>query len=100
MLTQLVIELEVVFEEATKIITKGPMPSKIDDLFWFSYNEKHLAKMYPEETTQLVIRLLASVSNIGLSEYYISSIVKEMGKLDEKDNKGLKEALLAKNIMV
>ena len=96
----LLTELEFVFGEAVKVISKGSLPNVVDEMFWFFYSERKLARKYPHETVFILTKILNSASIPDYDKIYISEIVKEINGIDKKEQKQLQASLLKKNIVI
>lgn len=97
-LLELLINLEVVFDDAVNVICSAPMPKEVDSLFWYCFYDSHIAQKHSNSAFKVLTTVLKSVSNIGLDEQSIKNIVKDMGELDTDKEVELKEVLLEKNI--
>ena len=95
-LPKLLLRLNVVYEEATNIICKGPAPEKMDSLYFHELYEKHFAKEFPHSTLKLLKHTLknAKPGYYSLDYDYIVKISEELVELDEKEKKEIGEILL------
>lgn len=93
-------KLDFAFDDAIRIMCKGRLPSKIDNLFWYELKEGYLASTHSQSMVKLLISLLNSVTGIGISEDYIKQIVNSLQEIGEKDKKLLIEVLLKHNIII
>ena len=92
--------LDIVFEEAVKILCKGNLPSSLDSLFWYKLEEENLTPSHSHSIAKLLFMLLYSIKDLGYGKDNVIQIVNLLEGLEEKKKKELQEALLKHSINV
>ena len=92
--------LDIVFEEAVKILCKGNLPSSLDSLFWYKLEEENLTPSHSHSIAKLLFMLLYSIKDLGYGKDNVIQIVNLLEGLKKKKKKELQEALLKHSINV
>lgn len=97
-LIMLLPKLEDQFDEATKILCKGYMPSEIDHYFWYQLDNGSFANKNPESIAIIIKKIMASDQDPIYFTQHMKNIVRDLRKnLDNTEWNKIYEIIISRN---